>query len=169
MIEINNQFFVVLQSFIFGFFLEMLYEIHSSAGFLFGMRGTRVKLNKVNFQYIYKNSKIKKALLILWDFVYFLQISPISAIFLYAINNGIVRWYIILASLLGFVIFKISIGRLLSYILDLLVLLLKAYIINKVAFLIKKAIRLVKRPIKKTKKNEKSKRTVLLSINQKQG
>ena len=43
MIGIENQFYVVVQSFFLGCMLNLIYEIYSSVGYLFGIRNTIIK------------------------------------------------------------------------------------------------------------------------------
>ena len=167
MIEFQNQLYVVLQSFLFGCFLNVVYEIHSSFTFLLGLRRAKNKYRFIK-EYMYASAgMIKRILVVISDISYFLCISPICAIFLFGVNCGILRWYIGVAAALGFGLFKISFGRCINYVLDLLVLLFKACVTEKV----KKAVKRFFSRIKKNKRKDPKavRRTVLISIKGKQG
>ena len=50
--------------------------------------------------------------LIISDFLYFVFVTPICLIVAFGINNGIVRWYLLLSALLGAYTYKITVGTL---------------------------------------------------------
>lgn len=166
MIELENQLYVIIQSLFFGCFLEVIYEIHSSLVFLLGLRGTRVKLGFIKRKIEAKKGKFKTFIIGVFDFFYFVSITPACAIFLYGVNNGILRWYIFLSWLIGFGMFKISAGRIINYILDSVCCIFGQYVIGNVKIVCKyvRSKILVKRKPKKE-----NKRRVIVATNGKQG
>lgn len=100
---------VILLSLLLGAILGLLYEFYSFLGCVLGFKDAKGEQNK---------SKIKFFLLLVWDFLYFVVITPVCAIFLYGVNFGIVRWYILLCWLIGFFVYKITIGLILARILN---------------------------------------------------
>ena len=48
----------------------------------------------------------------IFDMLFFLIIIPQMCIFVYAFCNGIIRWYIYVATAIGFFAFKLTVGRL---------------------------------------------------------
>ncbi len=163
MIDIQNQIYVVIQTFFLGCFLELLYEIHSSFAFLFSLRKTRIKL-KIITERLSKRNCAKGVFIALWDVTYFLCIIPICAIFLYGVNSGILRWYLVASAALGFVLNKITLGRVVNFLLDLGIGLLKVYLFIKLKLLLTQMCCKLKK-----KGNKTNKRRVLISINEKQG
>ena len=165
MLSFQNQFFVISQAFFLGCLLEFIYEFHSALSFLFGLRGTKVK-RVCTIRSKNGNGLIRRLFLALWDFFYLMTISPICAIFLFGVNNGIVRWYIVIACIIGFAIFKITVGRIQNFIFDLTVYGIRTYVfMNALKFL--KAIFKKLKITKKTKTT--NNRKVLFAINRKQG
>ena len=107
----NNQLYVVLISLVFGFTLGFVYDLLSFSGYLLGIKTivTKSRVEK-RFEIINKKKKINKVFLFFWDVLYFIIITPMCAIFLYGVSEGIVRWYIILSMLVGYVIYRATLG-----------------------------------------------------------
>lgn len=166
MIQIENQLYVIIQSLFFGCFLEAVYEIHSSFVFLLGLRGTRVKLGFIKRQFEAKKGKFRTFIIGAFDFFFFVSVTPACAIFLYGMNNGILRWYIFLSWLIGFGLFKISVGRMINYILDAICCIFRQYAIGKIK-IICKFVR--SKILAKRKRKKENKRRVIVAINGKQG
>ena len=165
MLSFQNQFYVIYQAFFFGCFLEVVYELHSSFAFLFGLRSTKVR--HISAKCSAKNNcLIRKIAVSVWDFFYFVSVSPLCAVFLFGVNNGIVRWYIVLSTAMGFVAFKLTSGRILNILLDFFMYLFKEYILVKPLVQLKRVFKTVKIRKKPQKECE---RRVLYSINRKQG
>lgn len=105
--------------------------------------------------------------LILCDLMYFLIITPICAIFLHSVNFGMIRWYIIATALLGFCLYKASIGRLQQKILEIffrIIIIVSKKMKNLMSRL---TIGIVKSKMKTKKLTEK--RKIIYEINNKQG
>ncbi len=81
------------------------------------------KVKKIKFiRYLYEFVFIH-----VLDIVYFLLSSVIFCIFVFYLNHGRVRWYLIFAVIIGFYIWYISLGKLLVYVSKYIVCLIKAF------------------------------------------
>lgn len=58
-----------------------------------------------------------KALVFVQDIIYFAIISPITFCFLLSVTNGEIRAYVFIGALLGFILFRLSLSRILLKIL----------------------------------------------------
>ena len=105
-----------------------------------------------------KNSKRIKNLIIceLINFIYFLFITPQMAIFVFGFNKGEVRWYIFLGLLTGAFIYKITLGRLFTFIIEYTSFYIKVLSLY-IVYLIKKPLKKLKGKLKpKIKKRHKT-------------
>lgn len=168
-IDLQNQAIVLLQSILFGIILEIIYEVFYCAGVLFCITSSRSK-NKRILHYLNNNkhTKTRKVALSIWDFLYFVFITPVCAIFVFGVNTGIVRWYIVLGTILGFAIFKLILGRFVGRALDTLTSAVLIFIKIRMYYPIKAFFKAKAK--NKKNKEKKEKREVLLTIkNSKQG
>lgn len=166
MIDIQNQIYVVIQSFFLGCFLEIVYEAHSSVALLFNLRNARIRLKFIT-ERLRKKDRSNGLFVAIWDIIYFLLILPLCAIFLYATNYGILRWYLLTSSLIGFILIRITFGRAVNFLLEFITCMLKICILTRLKSCIVKVLSKMKR--KTVKSEAPRKRQVLLSINRKQG
>ena len=142
-----GQYKVILLSLFLGAILGLFYELYSFLGGILGFKSIKEEQTK---------SKIRALLLFFWDFLYFIIITPFCAIFLYGVNFGIVRWYILLCWLIGVVGYKVTLGVLLGRILNPLVYFVRngvARVISRLKKLFKKVCK--KKSDTKKKTNEK--------------
>ena len=108
-------------------FGSILGVIHSLFDFLFVVLNidattslcSKVKVNPIK----------KKILIFILDFLYFVIVTPFCAVYLFAANKGIIRWYIVILVVVGFLIYKYTVGRVLmcvmKRIMDLVVKIIK--------------------------------------------
>lgn len=174
-ISIFEQIEANLYAFILGCFLWVIYEILKLIRMIFYWDFSEKFRNKMSnkvykrvknplyIKYKHKN-KIEFIVMFVFDIAYFAILSIIFPTFIYIVNSGIFRWYIFASALLGFVIMKITLGRLLNFILEYVnyhinIILQLTFIPIKKLFLKLKSVKKVK--IKK--KKEEKKRTVLIS------
>lgn len=149
-----NQILIVFYSFIFGAFLGLVYDFTSIVGLIFGFKKLNIKdKREILIKNNKWNEKLNKILLCLSDIIFFVIASVLIAIFVFGVNNGTVRWYILIGNLIGFVIYRITLGKLISILLS--------YISYFIRFLVYKTIShlnlFVKKIIKKLpKKQQKS-------------
>lgn len=146
-ISIYNQLTTVLFSIVLGAFCGILYDIvkifrnvlvqnYSEKFKIKHLNKTFKGINNPLLNRISKKSKIYSYITImLFDILYFILLTPIFCIFTYIMNDGIVRWYIFVFSLLGFTGYKISIGRLFGAIIDYFSFYLRILIIYLVKFI----------------------------------
>lgn len=147
--SIYSQFVVTIYSLLFGVLLGLIYCLHSAIGLLLGFNRVSGEFKHKNIyieHIIQKGNRREKILLAIWDVLYFILITPVCAIFMYGVNNGIIRWYIILGAMLGFTAFRLSIGR--------LVLWLISFPIGFIKYKLKEAILLVFSKLKQKKKTK---------------
>ena len=111
---------------------------------------------------------LNKVIEFVLDIVYFIIITPMMAIFLFGYNNGQVRWYIFVATFLGFYIFKLIFGKILNFIIEYVIFYL-LLLFRFIKFIIlkpaKRTVKILKGKIKhkKHKKEEQQNRVVLYS------
>ena len=126
MIFAEHYFQIVIKTFLFGFVLVCIYEFFSLVEYIFGLKDTKILksfASKTNNKF--ENNRFKKICLFIADFLFFVFVTPLCAIFLFGINNGIIRWYLVLATILGFAFFKITVGYLLDIIVQALSILMR--------------------------------------------
>ena len=99
---LNNQTVAVIYSFLLGTALSVLFQLYSELMRILGIK----KKCKVF------GTKLRHVPLIISDFMFFVLVTPICLIVAYGINNGIVRWYLLLSALLGAYAYKITVGAL---------------------------------------------------------
>lgn len=165
MLVFQDQIYVIFQSFLFGCFLAFLFEFHSAFAFLFGLRDTGVKRIRRLLQASNKNSRVRKLVAAIWDFYYFVSIAPLCAIFLFGVNNGIIRWYIVLTALLGFLLFRLTFGRIINSFLDITTY----YVKRCIYVLLAKLIKATKLKFKQKRRGKKKNKRTILLYNGKQG
>ena len=123
-----------------------------------------------------KSKTAQTIFLFFWDILYFIFITPLVLIFIFATSYGIPRWYIFLGAFLGFLIYHLTVGRLFKRIFDVIIfvlIIIKEYlklpfkwlymlIKNKIKHIInkmkeKRALKLKNKP----QKNKTKRKTVL--------
>ena len=104
--EISNilQFSGFLRSLALGIILCVFYDIFSA-------------LRKAEFN--------STTAVLIQDIIYFLITAPIVFLFLLATTNGQLRLYVFVGTVIGFIIFKLSLSKLLVFLLSRFFLLLK--------------------------------------------
>ena len=160
---ISEQFLIILKFILIGILFGEVYDIiklfRSFFIFPYSKKFIDKKKNKSfkrtnNPVLKVENKKYRHLMLFIFDILYFVIITPLCAIFLHAINNGIVRWYIFLGMICGFLLYNRTIGRLSSLLIQYPVYyysLLKNFIV----YYIKKSLNHIKHNIKKTFKRKK--------------
>lgn len=163
-INILDQLTVVIYSVFFGTFLGLIYDATSFIGLCFGVKELDEKVKKkIPLNSINNHRLLKKILLGLLDILYFIFVSIMLSIFIFGVNFGIVRWYIIVGNLAGFSIYRLTLGKLISIILSYIAL---SFIVlkNKFKYLIKKILKRITEKMPKFNKKTISKNKELLFI-----
>lgn len=132
--EVNliNQILIVFYSIFFGAFLGLVYDFTSIVGLILGFKKLNIKVKREILIKNKWNEKLNIILLCLSDIIFFVIASVLIAIFVFGVNNGTVRWYILVGNLIGFVIYRITLGKLISVLLS--------YISYFIRFLVYKTI-----------------------------
>lgn len=165
-ISIGNQLLTILNSFFLGLFSCAVYQIFKIIKLPLMQEYSdkfSKKMKDKNFGAVLnplikerKHKIIKIVVQSLLDFSYFVLLTPIYAIFFYETSNGVVRWYAFAFSLLGFIVFKISIGKIIERLIEYVGFYLEvslSFIIYKIKKIIKRIFK--RKPKKKMKKEEK--------------
>lgn len=146
---IKEQFLLILYSFLFGILLGIIYCMFSGVEQIF-----RLKTAKTDKHIIKAKSKIiHKIVLFLVDSLYFVFITPLCAIYMFGINDGLVRWYIVFGAILGFAFFNLTLGKMINC-----VFVRYSLLTNRIALKVKNTMRKNKGKIEKLKKKRNLKR-----------
>jgi len=149
-VTLKSQFIVILYSILFGAFLGVIYHLLSIISNVFKFKDFEINNKKLlKYKLPYKETVKSRIGLFFIDLLYFLIITPLSAIFVFGINSGVVRGYIIVGAICGFLIYKLSLGRIFGLIVNYSSLFFQ----NVLLFQIK----LIMKPIKAIKKLKKKK------------
>ena len=114
---------------------------------------------------------IKRVIGFLYDALFFVLITPICAIFLFCINFGILRWYIVLATLVGGYMYRITLGGIEKKLFERSFETIR-YNVSKALWIILKNVSIRfknKRKNKSENKTEQKKKIVVFEINVKTG
>ena len=171
-ISIESQLLAIFNSFFLGILLGVIYQffkafelplIRNCYGDFDPKNKAKLRKNTINHSKKGENKKIlKKSLQVLLDFLYFVAISPIYAIFFYEMSDGVVRWYVFAFSLAGFIVFQKTIGKIIGKAMDFI----EFHLENLFAFFFYKFKSVIMRIFKKrakAKKSKKSKERIILS------
>ncbi len=167
-ISIKNQLLTFLLSIVLGLLVGFIYEVFKILRMLSGLEFPK-NINKKTESCVFPlignvknqrniNTKKRFVLYFIWDFLFFIAITPTFQIFLYAMTFGIVRWYVIFGALIGFAIYQATIGKLFCKIYEYIVFALRVILVYLLYF-IKFPFFYVLKRIKKiatAKKNKKS-------------
>ena len=170
-VTLKSQIIVIIYSIIFGIFLGLIYHSISIISNVFSFKDFEINNKRLSkYKMPYKESIKSRVGLYLIDLFYFLLITPISAIFLFGINSGVVRGYIIAGSVVGFFLYKVSLGRLFGIFVNYASLLLQNMLLLQLK-LIRKPIRAMgtkfKRKVKKKTVNHSN--LIFIGKNREQG
>ncbi|MBR6514008.1 MAG: spore cortex biosynthesis protein YabQ [Clostridia bacterium] len=102
----NGVVLFILQSALIGFFLGGIYEVFRTVRVIAHMTGRRIFTDTVYF---------------VCDILFFVCCAIVSAIFIFYANNGSVRGVALMGSLFGFVVYYNTLGRLMSFVIKLLI------------------------------------------------
>ena len=183
-VSILNQLFDFVLSMLMGVFLGFASSIAGAVQNLFGIFEVESfgKLADINFSNIEnplkkkKSIKYQRIILFFIDILYFIFATISLMIFIYYINDGIVRWYILLGNVLGCFLYKLSFGKIIAFLIGLLVFLLKVIILKllcplktlfgKMKIFSVKILALIRKKLmkKRKKKSVQKQRTEMLKI-----
>ncbi len=134
-IVILYQLQITLYALLLGLFLGVLYDVLRITRMLTGITPVHVAhiswIGRLPMRRIGKIGKGPVSTLIfvhLLDIVYGLSTGVCFCIFLYALNNGRFRWYLLLGCVLGFFAYYYSVGKLVLYLSGYIVAFLRGII-----------------------------------------
>lgn len=112
-ISLGQQFSVALFSVMTGAFLGLIYDFFRIIRCLFGIKYGKILFKKIQSSESEKKiSKPMESILMgITDLMYFAAATVIMCIFIYFVNNGIVRWYIYFGAVTGFILYYFTVGR----------------------------------------------------------
>lgn len=167
---------VIFKFFLVGIFFALIYYILLAFKLVLIRDSFSIKFKDKHLKKEYKRCKnplflktdkrreIKNRILeFLLDIIYFVIITPMMAVFLFGFNNGKVRWYIFLAVLIGFFIYKLILGNISLLLTEYLIfyfLLLYSITFSILCKPIKKILKRLK-PRKRVKNNKQENKMVL--------
>ena len=79
-------------------------------------------------KYEIRNEKFKSVAVGIGDILYFLVIIPASVIFVYHLNNGNVRWYIVAGMAIGFALCYFTVGKIIISVSEYIVFFIKVFL-----------------------------------------
>ncbi len=172
-ISIENQLLTILNSVFLGLFCGVIYQ------FFKALELPLVRSYSSNF--VLKNKDktfgsiinplckeekkniLKKFLQALLDVLYFITLTPLFAIFFYEMSNGIIRWYVFAFSLVGFIVFEKTIGKIIRKALEYIGFYLEI-LFSFILYKTQKALKRIFKRKPKVKKYKKQKEQVILSF-----
>lgn len=164
-ISIIYQLLTLIYSVILGEFIGLIYDCFKIIRkFSLGDISLKLKnkINKIKFPLInikFDSNKIRikhKITYFITDLLFFIFITPIMQIFIYAFSNGIVRWYIFLGVLIGFISYYFTLSKITIFIYEIFALMIKIFFLYLLLF-IKFPVLKLKKMLKKIYMNIKSK------------
>lgn len=169
-ISILEQVLSILKFFLVGIYFGVIYDIVKLFRCLFCPSfGTKFYekhiSNKYESVFIKKHVILEKIIIAIFDLLFFIIIIPQMCIFVYGYCNGNVRWFTFFGTLVGLIIYKISIGRFIGFLIQF-----PAFYIRVAIFKLSKPvfqkIKIIFSKAKKPKKS-KQKRKVLIGYGNK--
>jgi hypothetical protein len=155
-VSIKNQLLTILFSLILGILFGLIYDIFKIVRmFIIGQISDRtkniflkIKLPLIKLKFNCEKLNVKeKIVYLIFDIMFFIVITPIMQIFIYAFSNGIVRWYIFLGAFIGSMIYYATISRINLIIYEYIFMLVKiilTYILHFIILPFKKISRIIK-------------------------
>ncbi len=113
-IFIEKQLVSVGYSFILGLIFGASYDIIRMIHILSG-----------TMSFFGREKQVKKGwapflLFLITDFIYMSAVSVVFSVFVYIVNFGDFRWYLLFGTVVGFVLYHFSVGRVVAYFSDML-------------------------------------------------
>lgn len=135
-ISIAYQLFVSGASALMGLFLGAIYDIVRISRAIFGIRYVNkftyhlkeIKLPLIKNPLLIerkRNKVLSNIFIFVTDIIYFLVITLIMMVFVYYINDGIVRWYIFAGAFLGMLLYYFTVGKLVISVSEYIVFFIK--------------------------------------------
>lgn len=168
-ISIKIQLLTALYSIVLGVFIGLIYDCFKifRKFLLFEVSEKlksfikKIKLPLISLNFHGENLKTRhKLTYLILDILFFIVITPIMQIFVYAFSNGIVRWYIILGTFVGFIIYYFSVSKIVLSVFEFILLIFKillSYLLFFIKLPINKCKRILYRKISNFKDKMKAK------------
>lgn len=157
-VSITDQLIITLYSILMGAALGVIYNaIGIIKAVIFQSYSEKILIFKRYLKRKRSTKKINTIVTFFFDLLFFVIITPLMVIFVHCVNNGNLRWYIFFGALTGFLVYRITIGRVIVIILENLAVLFQYAFKTAFEFLykpIKFAWNKVKRKIKFNRKNK---------------
>ena len=168
-ISLKSQFFAICLSVFFGFILGMLYHCINFFENIFLLSSFEINCKKLSkFKVNCSENNWTKIALIICDLFYFVIITPISAIFIFGVNGGIVRAYLFIGCFIGLILYFFTIGKIFKIIVNYLSILFHATVLRLMIEIKNKLKRMVEK--RNSKNNKKTKRKLnIVWVNRNQG
>ena len=155
-VSMVSQLMVAVLSSLVGIFLGALYDIiriwRAFLGIVYVNKVTG-RLQNIKLPFIRnpiankKHMVAENVVMFFTDIVYFLVATLVLVLFVYRVNQGIIRWYIFVGALLGLLIYYVTLGKLVISVSEYIVFFIKVAF-SYVTFLISSPFRIAFRRFK---------------------
>lgn len=138
-IFIEKQLISVGYSFILGLIFGASYDIIRMIHILSGTVSFSGGEKRV------KKGKLPFLLFLLTDLIYMSAVSVVFSVFVYIVNYGDFRWYLLLGTVVGFVLYHFTLGRVVAYFSDLIARAIRAILRYTVAIPVGFLLRIIRK------------------------
>ena len=166
-VSIKSQLLAIFYAIILGVILGIIYDfLRIFRVLLLGsydlkLKNRLLRLKIFNIINIEENkrersSKTEKIIIFLFDLLYFIVITPILAVFIYATSSGIVRWYLFFGFGVGIIIHFLTVRRIFKPVYETLIFLIRITV-EYIKYPFKMALKRLKMLFKRKKIRKKRK------------
>lgn len=138
-IFIEKQLISVGYSFILGLIFGASYDIIRMIHILSGTMSFSAGKKQV------KTGALPFVLFLITDFIYMSAVSVVFSVFVYIVNYGDFRWYLLFGAVVGFVLYHFTVGRVVAYFSDVLARAIRTVLCYTVALPLRLLLRVVKK------------------------
>lgn len=133
-ISIKYQLLSTIYSIILGFFAGLIYDftkilrkaLIGDISLKVQHKFLKIKLPLINLRFNNFSLNFRKKLVyFIFDILFFLILTPIMLIFTFAVSSGVLRWYIIIGALLGFICYYFTVSKIVIIIYEYIAVTIK--------------------------------------------
>lgn len=122
----------ILFSFVLGVIIGIIYDVFYVLGLILGVKEGEIRIDSLKkiIAFKKKGKKLDFVIVFVLDILFFIVITPLCAVAIYLLNKGILRWYISLGTILGFLVYKHTVSKIVIQISSVITMLIKALILK---------------------------------------
>ncbi len=110
------QLMLILYSFAVGICIGIVYSIFNTISIMLGLHIVNSKeKNQVPLQNVKKKTIISKIFQFSIDFLFSMVYTVIVVVFIFCANHGKFRFFMLVFAVMGFVLYKLTVGRFISF------------------------------------------------------